>query len=58
MSKEVDKPQLTVAQLIEELKKFPQEALVEIDGCDCTGDATGVDSWADGRVIILREFEY
>ena len=34
--------QLTVARLIELLQAMPQDALVDVEGCDCVGEARGV----------------
>lgn len=33
---------MTVAELIEELKKMPQDIEVYTEGCDCDGDVTKV----------------
>ena len=51
---ELEKGQLTVAQLIEELKKMPQDAPVMHEGCDCWGVANGVNLEKDGTVLITR----
>ena len=45
--------QMTVAELIEELKKMPQDALVWHMGCDCIGAANSV-NFEDGAVMIGR----
>ena len=34
--------QLTVAELIEKLIEMPKNALVDIEGCDCYGEACSV----------------
>lgn len=34
---------LTVAQLIEQLRKMPQDARVYTEGCDCLGEAASVE---------------
>ena len=47
------KPQLTVRDLIELLKKQVPEHRVNVQGCDCDGEATGV-SFVDGEVMIER----
>jgi hypothetical protein len=43
-------PILTVAQLIKLLQAEPQDAVVEIEGCDCVGEAVGIESLERGRV--------
>lgn len=51
------KKQLIVKQLIELLQEQPQDVLVEIEGCDCVGEATGVSfctSFNEHTVMILR----
>jgi len=35
--------QLTVAELITELQKMPQDALVSSEGCDCWGEVDRVE---------------
>ena len=45
---------LTVAELIEELKKMPQDAFVFHEGCDCLGSAYKVLLEPDGTVLITR----
>ncbi len=45
---------LTVAELIAELQKMPQDALVWHEGCDCFGEANGVRKDKDGTVTITR----
>ena len=50
-----DKGQMTVAELIAELQKQPQDALVWHEGCDCYGAANGVEiDKHDGSVLITR----
>mgnify|MGYP007017175434 CR=1 FL=1 len=50
-----DEGQMTVSELIEELKKQPQDALVYHEGCDCYGAAKGVTfDEHDGTVLIGR----
>lgn len=41
---------LTVAELITELQKYPGEAVVCTEGCDCYGSAVGVEFDAEGFV--------
>jgi hypothetical protein len=36
-------PPITVAQLIELLKQQPQDLIVMSEGCDCEGEAGGVE---------------
>jgi hypothetical protein len=38
-----DLPRITVRQLIALLSTQPQDVLVSVEGCDCTGDAAGVE---------------
>ncbi len=52
---------ITVAELIEELRKMPQNLEVWAEGCDCTGEATGCEVLSghgdDGKkqvVLICR----
>ncbi len=51
-----EKP-LTVAELIEALRKLDPELRVHTEGCDCTGPCTGVevgdDGDGDGDYILL-----
>jgi len=56
MSNEIklEEGQLTVAQLIEELKLMPQDAPVWHQGCDCEGCANDVIEDFDGSVLITR----
>ena len=46
--------QLTVAELIEILKALPQDALVEVEGCDCHGDCKGASTLPDGRGVLIE----
>jgi len=48
------KEQLTVAELIEELKKMPPGAYVWHEGCDCFGAAGHVEVDEEGSVLITR----
>ena len=49
--------QLTVAELIARLRRLPQEAMVETEGCDCVGAATDVS--LDGQTVtIIRDGRY
>lgn len=46
---------LNVAELIDLLKKQPQDALVWHEGCDCYGTAVGVEYESkDNSVLITR----
>ena len=49
--------QLTVAELIARLRRLPQEAMVDTEGCDCVGAAMGV-SFDGQTVTILRDGRY
>lgn len=56
------KTQLTVAELIVKLSHMPPDLPVELEGCDCTGPAGGVETYASGwksttpdKVLITRE---
>lgn len=40
--------QLTVRELIAQLRKMPQDALVWHEGCDCSGAANGVEWYRTG----------
>ena len=54
---------MTVKELISELQKHPDDAKVIIEGCDCYGDANGVEKFdspiykspPEGGVLITRE---
>lgn len=53
---------ITVKQLIQKLKKLPQDLLVLADGCDCWGHADDAKvvkaggGWGDvDTVLIVRE---
>lgn len=47
--------QMTVAELIAELAKCPQDALVWHEGCDCMGAANSVKyESSDNTVMITR----
>lgn len=48
---------MTVVQLIELLKRAPQNAKVEAEGCDCTGDAAGLQIFADGKTVMILRFD-
>ena len=50
----LEEGQLTVSQLIEKLKKMPEDAPVWHEGCDCYGCADGVRLEEDGTVMITR----
>lgn len=47
--------QITVAELIEQLKQYDPKALVQTEGCDCIGpcDGTELDD-RSGQIILLR----
>jgi len=46
---------LNVSELIDLLKKQPQNALVYHEGCDCIGSADGVEyNKSDNTVMITR----
>lgn len=45
-------PQLTVGQLRELLGRFPLDAPVELEGCDCYGKCCGAEM--DGEEVLLR----
>lgn len=46
--------QLTVAELVAELQKYPPDALVWHEGCDCHGAANGVVIVEYGDILITR----
>ena len=49
-----DKTQLTVRDLIEMLQNVPNlDARVQVEGCDCTGEAFGIEISSDS-VLITR----
>ena len=48
-----DKGQMTVAELIAELQKQPQDALVWHEGCDCYGAAHGVEYDASDNTVMI-----
>lgn len=49
-----ERKQMNVAELIAELQKQPQNALVWHQGCDCIGEASDVTWDDDGYVLIGR----
>ena len=48
------KEQLTVKELINILRKFPKDALVWHEGCDCWGKADGVRELDNNEILITR----
>ena len=42
---------MTVAELIEKLRQMPPDAQVETEGCDCVGQAAGVN--LDGDTVLI-----
>ena len=49
---------LTVAALIAKLQEIPMDSIVTLQGCDCWGDAGGVEevdtsSWLDKQQLVL-----
>jgi hypothetical protein len=48
---------LTVRELIDLLNRCPQDSPVEVEGCDCTGDATGVEiGWDLDVTVLVRRY--
>jgi len=48
---------ITVAELIKMLSSCPQDAKVRVEGCDCCGDASGIDilyGISEVQVLITR----
>jgi len=45
-----EEKQLTVAELITELQKFPADMLVWTEGCDCFGKASGAVRYSDDGI--------
>lgn len=45
---------MTVGQLVEFLKRMPQEATLSLEGCDCFGEAHGAELSSQNEVSILR----
>jgi len=45
----------TVGELITELQKFDQVALVFSEGCDCIGSVVEVQTQSDGSVLLCRD---
>jgi hypothetical protein len=45
---------LTVGLLKKLLGSFEEDMEIEIEGCDCTGVAKGVDIMDDGKLLITR----
>lgn len=51
----INEGQMTIAELIKELEKLPQDALVWHEGCDCNGAANSVTyDESDNSVMIGR----
>lgn len=46
---------MTVAELIEELRKWPADAEVVTEGCDCYGDVGSVAELKSGGVLLERK---
>lgn len=47
---------LSVKELIEALKKLPEDLPVWSEGCDCSGEvgAAEIQMWDDEKVVFLR----
>ena len=45
--------QITVGQLKALLSEYPDDMLVQTEGCDCNGPCNGVDSYA-GELLLTR----
>ena len=45
---------ITVKELMKLLRKMPQDSRVYLEGCDCVGQAVGVDDDGNGKVVIER----
>lgn len=45
---------MNVAQLIELLKRAPQDAKVITEGCDCIGECDGIEVDKDGDLMLTR----
>lgn len=58
MAKEPKRP-LTVAELIEQLQKYPADMPVLHEGCDCWGEASGVVAETDssGDVVLITRHD-
>ncbi len=50
--------QLTVAELITKLQTQNPNALVEVEGCDCTGSAGGLYVYKSGVIIVRTDSRY
>ena len=50
-------PPLTVGRLKELLESFQNGVVVQTEGCDCIGNADGVEL-SDGKLIITRRADF
>lgn len=48
----VSKP-LTTKELIAELQKWPEDAFVWTEGCDCYGEAGGVEYHKEDNTVLI-----
>jgi hypothetical protein len=50
-----DLPHVTVRQLIEQLQKFPEDAAVLVEGCDCIGPCSGatLPAPAEAKMVLI-----
>ena len=48
--------QLTVGMLKSLLADLPDDTFVIVEGCDCVGEAVGVEIWStyEGSIVITR----
>ena len=46
--------QITAAELRELLEDIPDDALVETEGCDCIGEANGVEYDEESNTVLIR----
>ena len=54
--------EMNVSELIDKLRRVPQDAKVIVEGCDCEGDCDGVvvapAAWNKNEVLLAREDGY
>jgi len=46
--------QITVAQLILQLKAFPSNALIYVEGCDCIGEGSGATYDPNDNTVLVE----
>jgi len=53
MNKQTEIKHITIKELIELLKPFDENMFVDVEGCDCTGEASGVVLMHDNKTVLI-----